>query len=150
MAVNVKGTFIVTQEFMQHVLALPEQRNVHSKPSLSIVNIGSGASTKGYASFGAYVASKHAVLGLTRTWALDFAPFGVRVNIIAPGPINTPLMAAQLKDPGARGEAARQSTNNIPLRRFGETDEIAAGVLFLLGSSSSYVTGQLLAIDGGF
>ncbi|KAJ4990942.1 short chain dehydrogenase [Stagonosporopsis vannaccii] len=147
MGVNCTGTWNTTTEYMRHVLA--QERSVATKPTFSIVNIGSFASLRGYASFASYVASKHAVLGLTRSWALDYAPFGVRVNLVAPGATNTPLMKAQTDDTGARGDAARAATAAIPLRRFGEPEEIATAVEFLLGDGSSYITGQVLAVNGG-
>lgn len=115
----------------------------------SIVNVGSTASYKGYSTMGAYVASKHAVLGLTRTWALDFAPFGVRVNLVAPGITRTPLLESQF-DSGTRETTAHQALNQVPLKRLAEPSETANTIVFLLGNDSSFTTGQALSVSGGY
>jgi NAD(P)-dependent dehydrogenase (short-subunit alcohol dehydrogenase family) len=147
MAVNCRGTWNTTTEFIRHVQS--QQRSGKSEPTLSIVNIGSTASLRGYASFASYVCSKHAVLGLTRSWALDYASLGVRVNLVAPGSTLTPLMQTQLDDANMRGDAVRAATAAIPMGRFGVSEEIASAVIFLLSAESSYITGQVLAVNGG-
>lgn len=144
--VNVIGTWNTCTEFFQQVL----QRQQENLPKLntSVVNIGSTASLKGFPTFTAYVASKHAVLGMTRSWALDFVDAGVRVNAVAPGLTKTPMVAAQLEDTGVRGEAFRSKPVN-PQNRYGEPEEQAEAILFLLSDAASFITGQALPVNGG-
>jgi NAD(P)-dependent dehydrogenase (short-subunit alcohol dehydrogenase family) len=99
------------------------------------------------------VASKHAVLGLTRTAAVDLAAFGVRVNAICPGPVDTRMMASlerQEADRGSTVEAAHAAfVRNIPAGRYARPEEVAEVVAFLLSDASAYVTGTAIPIDGG-
>ena len=97
------------------------------------------------ASSTAYSATKGAVLALTRGLAVEYAPFGIRVNALAPGFVETALTARALKNPGIQ-KALLDST---PLRRFGLPEEIAKAALFLASDDASYVTGAALAVDGG-
>lgn len=115
----------------------------------SIVNIGSSASYHGFQTLGAYTASKHAVLGLTRTWALDFARHGIRVNLVAPGGTKTPLSAAQFND-AERGDMSRDVYPLIPMKRFAEPEEMADAIVYLLSDEASYITGQILKVNGGW
>lgn len=92
----------------------------------------------------AYIASKHAVLGLTRSAALDYAKDGIRVNAICPGPIDT-VMMEQIADEDAR----RRIERAVPLGRYGTPEEVAELVAWLCSDASSYVTGQAYSIDGG-
>lgn len=111
----------------------------------SIVNIASVEGHTILPQFPAYVASKHALLGLTKATAHDYANLGIRINTVSPGVIETPLtMAAGQKDVTDR-LAAR-----IPIGRLGEPEEIAASVAFLLSDASSYTTGTDLVVDGAF
>lgn len=89
------------------------------------------------------------MLGLTRTWALDFAPYGVRVNLVAPGGTRTPLSAAQFND-GERGDMSREVYNFIPMKRFAEPEELADAIVYLLSDDASYVTGLILKVNGGW
>jgi 3alpha(or 20beta)-hydroxysteroid dehydrogenase len=109
----------------------------------SIVNIGSVAGLTAHHAV-PYTASKWALRGLTRAAALELGPRGIRVNIVHPGLVETPLMASA---PGIFVEAHLTQT---PLGRAGTTDEIAAVVLFLLSDAASYVTGAEIPVDGGF
>jgi NAD(P)-dependent dehydrogenase (short-subunit alcohol dehydrogenase family) len=93
----------------------------------------------------AYTASKHGVAGLTKSAALDFAQHGIRVNVVCPGLIDTPMMSPALSDP----QAAAQMTARYPMGRVGRPDEIAAAVVWLCSDAASFVTGHLLTIDGG-
>lgn len=95
------------------------------------------------------MASKHAVLGLTRTWAFDLAAHGIRVNMVAPRGVRTRLSQAQFDD-AERGDMSRRVYPLIPLKRFGEPEELAYAIVFLLSDQSSYITGQILKVSGGW
>ncbi|KAH8772059.1 short chain alcohol dehydrogenase [Hyaloscypha sp. PMI_1271] len=156
-AVNLIGTWNVATELLRHIQKTspsslssePFTWTPSSSGICSIVNVGSSASYYGFQTLGAYTASKHAVLGLTRTWALDFAPYGVRVNLVAPGGTRTPLSAAQFND-GERGDMSREVYNFIPMKRFAEPEELADAIVYLLSDDASYVTGQILKVNGGW
>lgn len=122
-----------------------ELRIMQSQRSGSIVNISSAYGHEGAAGASIYVASKHAVEGLTRSTALEAAPFGVRVNAVAPGAIETGMLNRFTGN--AQNKAALAS--EAPLARVGEPEEIAQAIVFAASSRSSYMTGHVLAIDGG-
>lgn len=111
----------------------------------SIITIGSLSSFVGLQEVAAYVASKAAVAGLTRALAVEWAPHGVRVNAIAPGVFRTDLNRALLES--ARGQEFLVRT---PMRRFGRTEELVGAAIFLASDAASFVTGQLIVVDGGF
>ena len=106
----------------------------------AIVNMGSILSSVGFAGASAYVASKHGMLGLTRTAALEYAAHGVRINVVGPAFIRTPLIAGL--------EEAVLPLH--PVGRLGTPDEVAALVLFLCSSRAEFITGSYYAIDGGY
>jgi NAD(P)-dependent dehydrogenase (short-subunit alcohol dehydrogenase family) len=119
-----------------------------ARGSGSIVLTGSLASARGMPHNVAYVASKHAVLGLARAAAAEAAPRNVRVNCVLPGLIETPMLL-QL-DPTAPVEAVRERLgSNVPLGRIGTADELAELVCFLLSDRASHITAQTIAVDGG-
>jgi 3alpha(or 20beta)-hydroxysteroid dehydrogenase len=107
----------------------------------SIVNISSTAGLQGLPRFGAYVASKWAVRGLTKTAAIDLGVKGIRVNSVHPGGIDTPMIA------GTSGDAPFYK--RLPVPRMGSADEAARAVLFLASDDASYISGAELAVDGG-
>jgi glucose 1-dehydrogenase len=113
----------------------------------SIVNIASTSSFRPQHEQPAYTASKHAVLGLTRSAALDYAKRGIRVNAICPGAIDTPMLRGAMERRGRDADAVAHRLS--PLGRFGRPDEIAAAVLWLCSDASSFTTGHALAVDGG-
>lgn len=114
----------------------------------SIVVTGSLASERGMPDNAAYVASKHAVLGLARAAAVEAAPHNVRVNCILPGLIETPMLM-QL-DPDAPAEAIRAALGNgVPMGRIGTAEELAELACFLLSDAASHITAQSIAVDGG-
>lgn len=112
----------------------------------SIINIGSIDSFIGVAGLASYVSSKFAVVGLTRSAALEYGHMGIRVNSIHPGVVQTPLLA---KVTPRMLQELTEAVNRQPIKRFGTTDEIALATLFFAGDDSSYCTGSSLVVDGG-
>ena len=147
MAVNVRGTFLTVRA----ALGLMRAQSAAQPAAGAIVVTASTAGLEGSPMFPAYVASKHAVVGLTRAAALDGAAFGVRVNAICPGPINTPMIRRLEAGLGADAVelSRRYLTASVPLGRYGEPAEVAALVGWLLSDEASYVNGAIYAVDGG-
>lgn len=113
----------------------------------AVVNCSSQGGVTGFPGQAAYIASKHGIIGLTRTAALDYAQKGVRVNAVCPGVIHTP-MADRLIGGNKEVEAAIKEM--VPMGRMGTGEEIASAVLWLCSSGASFVTGHALIVDGGF
>lgn len=122
-----------------------ELRVMYAQKHGSIINISSIAGQVGFPGASLYVASKFAVEGLTKSAALEAAPAGVRVNAVAPGPIETPMFNRFV------GSEANKSAflEHIPLKRAGEPNEVAQTILFLASDRASYITGQSYVVDGG-
>jgi len=133
---NVTGTWNACRVFGGPMLAQGSGR---------IITIASLASVVGFLEVSAYTASKAAVAGLTRALAVEWAPRGVTVNAIAPGIIVTDLNRAIIDSP--RGYELLLRT---PMRRFGDVDEVVGAAIFLASDAASFITGQLLVVDGGF
>jgi NAD(P)-dependent dehydrogenase (short-subunit alcohol dehydrogenase family) len=112
-----------------------------------IINCASVAGLVGFAGLPAYVASKHGVVGLTKTTALECAKIGIRVNAICPGVIQTPMIDRLI---GNSKEAVAQFTGLEPVGRFGQPEEIANAVVWMCSDEASFVTGHAMAVDGGF
>jgi len=113
----------------------------------AIVNCASVAGLIGFPTLPAYVATKHAVLGLTKTTALEFVRSGIRVNAVCPGAIKTPMIDRLT---GKKKEAEEQFATMEPIGRIGEPEEVAKAVLWLCSDEASFVTGHSLAVDGGW
>ena len=110
----------------------------------AILHLSSGVATTGLRNRAAYTASKGAILSLTRNMALDYAADKVRVNCLCPGFVNTPLLASMPPERRAKLTALH------PLGRMGEPEDIAHMALFLMSDQASWITGQAIAVDGGF
>jgi NAD(P)-dependent dehydrogenase (short-subunit alcohol dehydrogenase family) len=111
----------------------------------AIVNTASDVGLVGSVGIAAYVASKHGVVGLTKTAALEYARHGIRVNCVCPGAIRTPMISPVLQDP----TRLQQLIASEPSGRVGEPEEVAAAVLWLCSEAASFVTGHALVVDGG-
>ncbi len=133
-AVNLRGTFLIGQAAARAMGS-----------GGSIVNLASVSGLRGNTGRAAYGASKGGVITLTQVMACELAALGIRVNAIAPGPIDTPLVA-KVHDAEVRAAFGRF----IPMHRYGTPAEIAAAAAYLCSDDASYVTGQVLAVDGGF
>lgn len=137
LAVNIKGVFLG----LKHVLR-------RMKPGGSVVNMASTGGLRGVPNMSAYSASKHAVVGLTRTSALEVASAGIRVNAVCPTGVQGRMIESIQS--GMRANApAGAGLSQKPMDRLARPDEIAAAVRFLLSAESSYITGETLAVDGG-
>ncbi len=134
---NVRGVLFSLKHQMRAMLV---------QGSGAIVNVSSVAGQVGFAGASVYVASKHAVEGLTKSAALEAAAAGVRVNAVAPGPIQTDMME---RFTGHNADAKAGLIAGVPAKRAGTVDEIAQAIVFLAGDKARYLTGQSLAVDGG-
>lgn len=112
-----------------------------------IVNMSSQGGVTGFAGQAAYIGCKHAVIGLTRTAAIDYASKGIRINAVCPGVILTPMAESLIRrNPGVEAKLVK----DIPIGRLGRPDEIADAALWLCSSGASFMTGHALLVDGGF
>jgi NAD(P)-dependent dehydrogenase (short-subunit alcohol dehydrogenase family) len=111
----------------------------------SIINVSSTYGRAGAAGASVYVASKHAVEGLTKAAALEVAESGVRVNVVAPGPIDTGMLARFT----GTDENKADLVSRVPVKRMGRPEEIAQTILFLASDKSPFITGASIAVDGG-
>ncbi len=142
MAVNVRGVFLGLKYVM------PAMR---SRGGGNIVITSSTAGIRGSSGMSAYITSKHAVIGLMRTAALEGAEDNIRVNTVNPAPIDTRMMASIEEQKGlpTGDRSNRPLAQHMPLQRYGEADEVARLMLFLGGNDSSFCTGGVYMVDGG-
>ena len=140
-AVNVRGVFNVTKAFLPDML---------KRKSGNIINLASIGGVVGVRDRVAYCTTKFAVAGLTKSMALDHAQHGIRVNCICPGRVETPFVAARLKEYPDPEQAPREMSSTQAVGRMGRPEEIAAAALYLASDESAFVTGTEFIIDGGF
>jgi NAD(P)-dependent dehydrogenase (short-subunit alcohol dehydrogenase family) len=133
-AINLRGTFLMGQAAARVM-----------QPGAAIVNIASVSGMRGNVGRSAYGASKGGVVTLSQVMAADLAPLGIRVNVISPGPIETPMLAPMMATSGAAEWRAA-----VPLGRYGTPADVAAAATFLCSDEAAYVTGHIMAVDGGF
>ena len=136
--INLTGVWLCMKYELPHML---------KQGSGAIVNTASGAGLIGVAGMSAYVASKHGVVGLTKTAALEYARSGIRVNSVCPGLIQTPMVERITADQPQLGEALVAAE---PVGRTGKPEEIAESVVWLSSDAASFVTGHAMSVDGGF
>ncbi len=137
LAVNAKGVFFATQEMAKHLMA--------TKRPGKIINMSSVHEDLPFPNFTAYCMSKGALKMMARNLSIELAPFGITINNIAPGAIQTPINTALLNDPVKLTALLGQ----IPLKRLGTTDDVANLAVFLASADSDYVTGSTYLVDGG-
>ena len=137
-AINLRGIFTC----MKH-----ELRQMREQGSGAIVNCSSQSGFVGLPGLGAYTASKHGVIGLTKAAALEYAPRGIRINCICPGTTETPLVKGLVEQEPGRLDAV---IKDIPLGRMGREEEIASAVLWLCSPGAGFMVGQTLMPDGGY
>lgn len=135
--VNLTGTFFVSQQMGRHL--------VDSRRSGCIINIASTHGLVGIAGRAAYGIAKAAIVHMTKMLAIEWAEYGIRVNAVAPGRVETPSRAGSLAEPGYLETALAR----IPLRRFATSEEVANAVCYLASPEAAYITGHTLVLDGG-
>ncbi len=136
--INLTGVWLCMKYELPHML---------KQGSGAIVNTASGAGLIGVAGMSAYVASKHGVVGLTKTAALEYAKSGIRVNAVCPGLIQTPMVERITADQPQLGEALVAAE---PVGRTGKPEEIAESVVWMCSDAASFVTGHAMSVDGGY
>jgi NAD(P)-dependent dehydrogenase (short-subunit alcohol dehydrogenase family) len=134
--VNLTGVWLCMKYALQQML---------TQGGGALVNTASVAGLIGSRGLAAYVASKHGVVGLTKTAALEYAQQGIRVNCVCPGMIQTPMTESALRDPARQAQITAR-----PMGRVGTPEEIAEAVVWLCSDAASFVTGHAMTVDGGY
>lgn len=137
-SINLKGVWFCMKQEIQHML---------KQGKGAIVNIASIAGLVGFPGLPAYVVSKHGIVGLTKTAALEYAKLGIRINAVCPGVIKTPMVD---RTTGKDKTAEKQFEAMEPVGRMGQPEEVAESIVWLCSDSASFVTGHALAVDGGW
>jgi len=137
MATNLKGVYLCMKYEIPHM---------YKQGKGAIVNTASLAGLKGLSGQAAYAASKHGVVGLTKSAALEYAGASIRINAVCPGVIDTPLIAPNMRD---RPQVQKAYVDMEPIGRLGKPEEIAAAVLWLCSDEASFVIGSCFSVDGG-
>src|SRR6201998_2997804 len=137
LTINLKGAFFASQAFAQHRMAV-------KKPG-KIINVSSVHEDLPFPHFTSYCASKGGMKMMMRNLSIELAPFGITINNIAPGAIETPINTALLNDP----TKLKTLLENIPLARLGKTSDVAGVAAFLASSDADYITGATIVVDGG-
>jgi glucose 1-dehydrogenase len=135
--VNLKGVFFATQAFVKHLMA--------TKRGGKVINISSVHEELPFPHFTSYCASKGGLRMMTRNLGVELAPYGITINNVAPGAIETPINTKLLNDPDKLGALLQ----NIPMGRLGKSEDVAGMVAFLASSDADYVTGSTFVVDGG-
>jgi NAD(P)-dependent dehydrogenase (short-subunit alcohol dehydrogenase family) len=139
LAVNLTGTFECCQAVLPHMLEEGWGR---------IVNISSSSAQSGQPGMTHYVSSKAGVIGLTKALALEVGPKGITVNTIPPGFIDTPMLR-DTEEKGLLGDGVEAAAGRTPVRRVGQPEDVAFACAFLVSEEASYVTGQVIGVNGG-
>jgi len=139
--INLKGEFLCAQTAAKEMLKNKWGRIIN------IASIASGQVGIGIAAGAHYTASKGGIIGMTETLAIELAPLGINVNVVAPGAIDTPMVSSAQMPEGAMEALAQQ---RIPLKRIGKSEEVSALVVFLASDEASYITGATFPVDGGW
>jgi glucose 1-dehydrogenase len=137
LTINLKGAFFASQAFVQHRMAV-------KKPG-KIINVSSVHEELPFPHFTSYCASKGGMKMMMRNLSIELAPYGITVNNIAPGAIETPINTALLNDP----PKLKALLDNIPLARLGQVSDVAGVAAFLVSSDADYITGATIVVDGG-
>ncbi|MCP6718217.1 MAG: SDR family oxidoreductase [Patescibacteria group bacterium] len=140
MAVNLRGYFLCAQACAK------EMAKQKSGSIINISSIAMGQVGVGYAQIVHYCASKGGITAMTEAMSLELTPLNIRVNAIAPGAIDTPMVDAIKQDP----KTLEQSLARIPMHRMGKPEEVSNAVVFLASDKSSYMTGSIIVVDGGY
>ncbi len=140
LATNLSGVFFVSKAALAHMCQMRRG---------AIVNVASAGGLVGSPRLAAYNASKAGVVNLSRNMALDYASYGIRINAVCPGAIDTPMLRGAISRLGEFKPAMQQFVDLHPLGRLGRAQEVASAILFLASDEASFVTGTAFCVDGG-